>query len=537
MNICVPSTICENKYKSLKTSFQLSLHPDIIVDSYKTSRLTMGAETSDPLRVFDTSNDLTESIGELQEITPTENAAPLFAVPGDQDNFLLVREYLRNILTKTGWGIAIDHSPEIRAFLDGYIGTGWELRRRYLENDLDEICPTHIFEMEDGTLKSREIAPGIRKIIGNCIFREMQRFFEAEPSFESSSFRIYRSLNQLKPSFAHGRNFVIPPIRKATRPSIPREWMDTPLRARYEGKRYVKLLAIKFSSADKTPSRVVRHRTMKASTPRSNRSKSFMQRPFPKESRAMSPKSHTAPRSREPNQAQSIFDSLCVLPFEATVPGDAPSIEKDQTLMRSRRPTIIYSRENILSSAEMPNIPSGKNSLSLSRAATNIRRSVSMTFDKAPPDIRIVASPSRMENNASAENSALHDETLVVRKVNGHNTSREQAKIVERFKLGTGIKSEKNKSRRTKPKTEEKSIDEPDRALKIQRIVPYIPRPSKACPALGTSVLHQGTGNKMDASQDRKMVKTSQDAATSVPPPAKKKCRCKEFFRKIFKRQ
>lgn len=98
-------------------------------------------------------------------------SAPLFPVPEDEATNAQVKEYLLNVLTKTGWSIAGGYRREICATLNAYVGGGKKLRRDYQDNGLRNICPPHL-ESHDGM----GVSDKTREDIQHCIVHEMGRF-------------------------------------------------------------------------------------------------------------------------------------------------------------------------------------------------------------------------------------------------------------------------------------------------------------------------------------------------------------------------
>ena len=116
---------------------------------------------------------------DVQECPPEGASAPIIPFPGDDAKNAVVKAYLFAILTKTGWGLAVDCNKEIRATINKFIGNGWELLNKYRHGRLKELCPTQLTTLDDnGVAKLQKVSASTRSHIGNCIMREMERYFE-----------------------------------------------------------------------------------------------------------------------------------------------------------------------------------------------------------------------------------------------------------------------------------------------------------------------------------------------------------------------
>lgn len=181
---------------------------------------------------------------DVQERHPKGNLAPVIAFPGDEATNSVVKAYLLDVLTRTGWGLAVESAQEVRATINSFIGNGWALRNRYTHNKLHNICPSQIAAMEDGVAVTRAVSASVRSNIYKCITHEMERYFELEHKIQIAADGEHTLVSALKASgtdiqerhdsTAEPNGFELPKIRKRpqSRTPLPDEWMSESLRAR-----------------------------------------------------------------------------------------------------------------------------------------------------------------------------------------------------------------------------------------------------------------------------------------------------------------
>ncbi|KAJ4352460.1 uncharacterized protein N0V89_007808 [Didymosphaeria variabile] len=142
--------------------------------------LDPGLNTSNQPRNATGNSKFLYTDGDVQEHPPEGNSAPIIVFPGDDATNIAVKAYLLDMLTKTGWGIAVESGKEIRATINSFVGNGWALRKRYAENRLKDICPLYMTVVEDGFANQFEVNATVRSNISKCVMREMERYFVME---------------------------------------------------------------------------------------------------------------------------------------------------------------------------------------------------------------------------------------------------------------------------------------------------------------------------------------------------------------------
>ncbi|KAF2451361.1 hypothetical protein P171DRAFT_492678 [Karstenula rhodostoma CBS 690.94] len=188
--------------------------------------------------------------GDVQEHPPEGNATPIIALPGDNATNRAVKAYLLDVLTKTGWGLALESAQEIRATINSFVGNGWALRNRYVDNTLHNICPLHITAIEDGVAIKRKVSASVRSNIGKCIMREMERYFEGEDQARVNPQNASDGGNTLvngsrdsgtsirRPCHGAAEQIETQQFRKRlqSRATLPDEWMSESLRTRTQSR-------------------------------------------------------------------------------------------------------------------------------------------------------------------------------------------------------------------------------------------------------------------------------------------------------------
>ncbi|KAL1597971.1 hypothetical protein SLS60_008459 [Paraconiothyrium brasiliense] len=183
--------------------------------------------------------------GDVHEHPPEGKTAPIIVFPGDDATNIVVKRYLLDMLTKTGWGIAVASGREIRATINSYVGNGWALRKRYAENRLDDICPQYYTVVEEGFRNQLKVSPAVRSNISKCIMREMERYFAMEDKAQHD--RQYGSDEEetLTNGSLEGPRVRQSPVpvedqaqrfrqRPRGRSTLPGQWMSDSLRERTE---------------------------------------------------------------------------------------------------------------------------------------------------------------------------------------------------------------------------------------------------------------------------------------------------------------
>lgn len=183
---------------------------------------------------------------DIRECPPEGLVAPIFQVPSEDAPNAIVKQYLLAVLTRAGWGIAIESSKEIRATINKFVGNGWALRNKYAKNDLKEICPASMgVSREDGVVETHRISINTRQNIAKCIRREMERYFEAErisqheernPQNDSEMPRLKWANGNFCTTYNHERNakdqMLYLSRRPQSRATLPDEWLTERTRAR-----------------------------------------------------------------------------------------------------------------------------------------------------------------------------------------------------------------------------------------------------------------------------------------------------------------
>jgi hypothetical protein len=123
---------------------------------------------------------------EIQECPP-ETSAPVFPVPSENAPNSVVKKYLLDVLTRTGWGIAIESNREVRATVNKFVGNGWVLRNKFQKKGLKYICPTQMsVRGKNGAVQIFKISDSTRSNIADCVMHEMERYFQEEKKIQDS---------------------------------------------------------------------------------------------------------------------------------------------------------------------------------------------------------------------------------------------------------------------------------------------------------------------------------------------------------------
>ncbi|KAF1846809.1 uncharacterized protein K460DRAFT_396118 [Cucurbitaria berberidis CBS 394.84] len=106
----------------------------------------------------------------------TQEGPPRYELPEEDDSFLVVRRYLYELLTRSGWGVSDRYPVAVRCTVNNWIGKGGYFKKMYCTMDgLNTICPR--CGMDD---KGIEVAfeSSIRDTITACIVYETRKLWE-----------------------------------------------------------------------------------------------------------------------------------------------------------------------------------------------------------------------------------------------------------------------------------------------------------------------------------------------------------------------
>lgn len=181
---------------------------------------------------------------DVRECPPEGDCAPIIPVPDENAPNSVVKEYLFAVLTRTGWGIAIESNREVRATINRFVGNGWALRNRYQKKDLKDICPNYMsVRRDDGILLTLKISASTRSNIGNCVMHEMERYFQGQNGTSySERYRGHRdeepasqstgvdssSRSSCDENSETGRFYLV--RRPQSRATLPDEWLTERIR-------------------------------------------------------------------------------------------------------------------------------------------------------------------------------------------------------------------------------------------------------------------------------------------------------------------
>jgi hypothetical protein len=104
-----------------------------------------------------------------QSDSPREGI-PAYDLPNQNDGFTVVRRYLYDVLTKTGWGISDECPAAIRATVEGWYGHGGYFKAQCAAEDgLSNLCP---IVGQDGEGKEVSFDERLREKIRDCVRHE-----------------------------------------------------------------------------------------------------------------------------------------------------------------------------------------------------------------------------------------------------------------------------------------------------------------------------------------------------------------------------
>jgi hypothetical protein len=100
----------------------------------------------------------------------TREGIPAYDLPNENDGFTIVRRYLYDVLTKTGWGISAECPAAIRATVEGWYGHGGYFKAQCAAEDgLSNLCP---IVGQDGEGKEVTFDERLREKIRDCVRHE-----------------------------------------------------------------------------------------------------------------------------------------------------------------------------------------------------------------------------------------------------------------------------------------------------------------------------------------------------------------------------
>ncbi|PSN62005.1 hypothetical protein BS50DRAFT_680306 [Corynespora cassiicola Philippines] len=167
-------------------------------------------------------------------------------IPGSEDGYKVVRNFLYALLTNSKWGIGLSNPSAVRATVFNWMGSGWYLRRCFNSGKLGDICPQTVQNTaREGMTGSVEFIPeSIRNMVSLCIQREMRLILERDApssiaSRASSAYNIKSNLDnsyrnepgniQEYNSHRRGHEDSVPEMpftkrHRQTRSRIPNHW-------------------------------------------------------------------------------------------------------------------------------------------------------------------------------------------------------------------------------------------------------------------------------------------------------------------------
>lgn len=100
----------------------------------------------------------------------TRDDTPTHALLNENDGFTVVRQYLYDVLTRTGWGIGYECPAVIRATVEGWYGHGGYFKTQCAAEDgLLDLCP---IKGKDGEGNEVYFEDRLRDIIRQCVKHE-----------------------------------------------------------------------------------------------------------------------------------------------------------------------------------------------------------------------------------------------------------------------------------------------------------------------------------------------------------------------------
>jgi len=114
----------------------------------------------------------------------TRDDTPAHALPDENDGFTVVRQYLYDVLTHTGWGIGYECPAAIRATVEGWYGHGGYFKAQLAEkNGLLDLCP---IKGKDGEGNKVYFEDRLRDRIRECIRHESSMLLYREVELDDA---------------------------------------------------------------------------------------------------------------------------------------------------------------------------------------------------------------------------------------------------------------------------------------------------------------------------------------------------------------
>ncbi|KAH6882266.1 hypothetical protein BKA58DRAFT_464248 [Alternaria rosae] len=108
----------------------------------------------------------------------TRDDTPTHALPNENDGFTVVRQYLYDVLTRTGWGIGHECSAAIMATVEGWYGHGGYFKAQCAAEDgLLDLCP---IKGKDGEGNEIYFENRLRDKIRECVRHESSMLLHRE---------------------------------------------------------------------------------------------------------------------------------------------------------------------------------------------------------------------------------------------------------------------------------------------------------------------------------------------------------------------
>ncbi|KAI4683431.1 uncharacterized protein J4E88_004607 [Alternaria novae-zelandiae] len=114
----------------------------------------------------------------------TRDDTPAHALPDENDGFTVVRQYLYDVLTHTGWGIGYECPAAIRATVEGWYGHGGYFKAQLAErNGLLDLCP---MKGKDGEGDEVYFEDQLRDKIRQCVRYESNMLLYREDELDDA---------------------------------------------------------------------------------------------------------------------------------------------------------------------------------------------------------------------------------------------------------------------------------------------------------------------------------------------------------------
>ena len=114
----------------------------------------------------------------------TRDDTPAHALPDENDGFTVVRQYLYDVLTHTGWGIGYECPAAIRATVEGWYGHGGYFKAQLAEkNGLSDLCP---IKGKDGEGNDVYFEDRLKDKIRECVRHESSMLLYREVELDDA---------------------------------------------------------------------------------------------------------------------------------------------------------------------------------------------------------------------------------------------------------------------------------------------------------------------------------------------------------------